>query len=70
MRQSVLFAFLLCLVLPGCLAVAAGALILAGGVGILIGISNGYSWKEIQDGIVHGISVSLGAVLILLGRRP
>jgi len=42
------------------------ALILAAGVGIIIGITNGYTWKEIERGIVHGISLSLGAVLILL----
>jgi len=42
------------------------ALILSAGVGIVLGIYNGYSWKEIERGIVHGISLSLGAVLILL----
>ena len=42
------------------------ALILAAGVGIILGIANGFSWKEIERGIVHGISLSLGAVLILL----
>ena len=42
------------------------ALILAAGVGILIGLRNGYHWKEIERGIVHGISISMGAVLILL----
>jgi NhaC family Na+:H+ antiporter len=42
------------------------ALILAAAVGAVIGIANGYSWKDLEAGIVHGISLSLGAVLILL----
>ncbi len=42
------------------------ALILAGMVGALLGWRNGYTWKELQQGIVHGISLSTGAVLILL----
>jgi NhaC family Na+:H+ antiporter len=42
------------------------ALILAAGVGIILGIANGYTWHELERGIVHGISLSLGAVLILL----
>jgi NhaC family Na+:H+ antiporter len=42
------------------------ALILAASVGIIVGITNGFTWKEIERGIVHGISLSLGAVLILL----
>lgn len=42
------------------------ALILAAGVGIIVGLGNGYTWKEIERGIVHGISLSMGAVLILL----
>ena len=42
------------------------ALILAAGVGIIVGISNGFSWKAIEHGIVHGISLALGAILILL----
>lgn len=31
-----------------------------------IGLKNGYTWKEIEQGIVKGISLSLGAILILL----
>ncbi|ALS98470.1 Na+/H+ antiporter NhaC [Lacimicrobium alkaliphilum] len=42
------------------------ALLLAMGVAAIIGLKNGYKWKEIEEGIVHGISLSLGAVLILL----
>ena len=42
------------------------ALLLGAGIAAIIGIKNGISWKTIEEGIVHGISVSLGAVLILL----
>lgn len=42
------------------------ALVLAAGVGILIGTAHGYAWRDIEKGIVHGISLALGAVLILL----
>jgi Na+:H+ antiporter, NhaC family len=42
------------------------ALILAAGVGILIGVANGFDWKTLERGIVHGISLSTGAILILL----
>jgi Na+:H+ antiporter, NhaC family len=42
------------------------ALILSAAVGILIGISNGYTWKALERGIVHGISLAMGAILILL----
>jgi Na+:H+ antiporter, NhaC family len=42
------------------------ALILAAGVGSLIGVRNGYSWKTLEKGIVHGISLATGALLILL----
>jgi Na+:H+ antiporter, NhaC family len=42
------------------------ALLLAAGVAILIGTRHGYAWTAIQEGIVHGISLSLSAVLILL----
>jgi Na+:H+ antiporter, NhaC family len=42
------------------------ALILAASVGILVGLRNGYRWAELERGIVHGISLSTGAVLILL----
>ena len=41
------------------------ALLLAMGVASIIGIKNGFSWKQIEQGIV-GISLSLGAILILL----
>lgn len=42
------------------------ALLFAMGVAAIIGLKNGYSWHEIEQGIVNGISLSLGAVLILL----
>jgi Na+:H+ antiporter, NhaC family len=42
------------------------ALILAAGVAILIGIAYGHPWTAIERGIVHGISLSLGATIILL----
>jgi Na+:H+ antiporter, NhaC family len=42
------------------------ALILAAMLAALLGGRNGWSWKEIQAGIVHGISLSTGALLILL----
>ncbi len=42
------------------------ALILAASAGILVGIYNGYTWTELQDGIVKGIGLSMGAILILL----
>jgi NhaC family Na+:H+ antiporter len=42
------------------------ALILSASVGILIGLRNGYRWKELEAGIVHGISLAMGAMLILL----
>ena len=41
------------------------ALLLAAGVAAIIGIRNGFSWKLIEEGIVRGISMSLGAMLIL-----
>ena len=42
------------------------ALILAASVGVLVGLRLGYPWKEIERGIVHGISLAMGAILILL----
>lgn len=42
------------------------ALMLSMGIAILIGLKNGYKWHDIEEAIVKGISLSLGAVLILL----
>lgn len=42
------------------------ALMLAAMAAALVGIRNGYDWNALQRGIVHGISLSTGASLILL----
>lgn len=42
------------------------ALLIAMGIAAIFGMKNGYSWEEIEQGIVKGISRSLGAILILL----
>jgi NhaC family Na+:H+ antiporter len=42
------------------------ALLIAMGVAAIVGMKNGFSWHEIEEGIVKGISRSLGAILILL----
>lgn len=42
------------------------ALLFAMGIAIVIGIKNGHSWQSIEKSIVGGISISLGAILILL----
>ena len=42
------------------------ALLLATGVAAVIGLKNGYTWHSMEKAIIHGISISLGAVLILL----
>jgi NhaC family Na+:H+ antiporter len=42
------------------------ALMLAAMTAAVIGVRNGYNWAELQKGIVHGISLSMGAILILL----
>jgi Na+:H+ antiporter, NhaC family len=42
------------------------ALLLAAMSGAVVGWRNGYSWRELQRGIVHGISLATGAILILL----
>ena len=42
------------------------ALLLSAGVAALVGIKNGHRWPSIEQGIIKGISMSLGAVLILL----
>ncbi|ABV85803.1 Na+/H+ antiporter NhaC [Shewanella pealeana] len=41
------------------------ALIMAGCIGLLIGWKNGYSWAEMEQGIVRSIGVATGAILIL-----
>ena len=42
------------------------ALILGAAIASIIGIKNGYAWKEIEAGIIKGISAAMGAILILL----
>ncbi|MGQ4275893.1 Na+/H+ antiporter NhaC [Pseudidiomarina sp. E22-M8] len=42
------------------------ALWLAGGVAVIIGFVNNYRWDDIEEGIKEGISVALGALLIIL----
>jgi Na+:H+ antiporter, NhaC family len=41
------------------------ALFIASGVGVIIGLKNGYSWTDMEQAMVKGISLSLGALLIL-----
>ncbi|TWX64547.1 Na+/H+ antiporter NhaC [Colwellia demingiae] len=41
------------------------ALLMAMGVAIIVGVKNGHNWQSIEKAIVNGISLSLGAVLIL-----
>lgn len=42
------------------------ALLLGAGLAALIGMKNGHKWKDIEQGIVNGISMAMGACLILL----
>jgi NhaC family Na+:H+ antiporter len=42
------------------------ALLLSAGMAIIIGFKNGFQWQEMERAIINGISLSLGAVLILL----
>ncbi len=41
-------------------------LIFAAAVTAAVGLAYGHSWKSIQEGMVHGISLAMGAVLILM----
>ena len=42
------------------------ALLLAGGVAALVGIRNGIPWRHIQEDLVHGVSLAVVPILILL----
>jgi len=42
------------------------SLLMSAGIAILIGFKNGYTWEEMEKAVIHGISLSLGAVLVLL----
>ena len=41
------------------------ALFVAAGVALIIGLKNGHQWSALEQAMVHGISLSLGAILIL-----
>ena len=41
-------------------------LMLAAMVASIVGMRLGYTWKELQDGMVHGVSLAMGALFILL----
>ncbi|TCI03155.1 Na+/H+ antiporter NhaC [Corallincola luteus] len=42
------------------------ALLLAATIAALVGLKNGYRWDQLEQGIVKGISIAMGAILILL----
>lgn len=42
------------------------ALLLSAAVAVIIGLYNGFRWKQLEQGIVKGISLAMAAVLILL----
>ncbi|MBV34269.1 MAG: Na+/H+ antiporter NhaC [Rickettsiales bacterium] len=42
------------------------ALIICAAVALLVGLKNGQTWRELEKGVVDGISIALGALLILL----
>lgn len=42
------------------------ALILTAVAASIVGLRNGFKWKEIQDAMVHGVSLAMGAMFILL----
>lgn len=42
------------------------ALLVSMGLAMIIGLKNGHSWQAMEKAMVNGISISLGAVLILL----
>lgn len=41
------------------------ALFVSAGIAVLIGLKNGYQWADMEQAMINGISLSLGAVLIL-----
>jgi NhaC family Na+:H+ antiporter len=45
-------------------------LICAAAIAAIIAIVHRYPWKEIQEGMVHGISLAMGAILILMIVGP
>jgi NhaC family Na+:H+ antiporter len=42
------------------------AIIMAAAVAAAVAVFHGHPWKEIQDGMVYGITLAMGAVLILM----
>ena len=42
------------------------ALILSACIAAIVGVKNGYKWKDIESGIVKGIGMGMSAILILL----
>ena len=42
------------------------ALIFSAGVVCIIGLKNGFKWHDLEQAMIHGISVSMGAIFILL----
>ncbi len=42
------------------------ALIMAGCVALLIGIKNGYNWRDVEKAVAQGIANTFGAILILM----
>ncbi|RUO81292.1 Na+/H+ antiporter NhaC [Idiomarina tyrosinivorans] len=42
------------------------ALWISAGVAAIIGFRNGFTWEQLEDGVTKGISVALGALLIIL----
>ncbi|MFC0677873.1 Na+/H+ antiporter NhaC [Lysobacter korlensis] len=42
------------------------ALMLAGGVAALVGLRNGLTWAQIQESLVHGVSLAIVPIFILL----
>jgi len=41
-------------------------LMIAAGIATLVGFYNGFKWEQIEEGITEGISIALGAMLIIL----
>lgn len=41
-------------------------LLIVAGIASLIGLKNGMKWQQLEEAMVHGISVSMGAIFILL----
>lgn len=41
-------------------------LLIAAGITCLIGLKNGFTWKQLEDAMINGISLSMGAIFILL----